>query len=177
MSYKSIVLLVSCIVNYSFAFTPVEPLSLIQKLNQQSTLVSKKTENDFTNFSGMWKGKCIFENSEIEETVIIKNTANYIKFGSKKFLIGTGLYSESNTSSQETYFDHKEFNWSKDLKTLNMQATKVVGANLNKSLTTYIFTNRISLVQDHILISIKVKGFQNMELIGEDKGNCVYGRV
>lgn len=173
----SLTFLAICIVNSSSAFTPIYPGTILQGINLNSTSVAKKGQDEFIDFSGTWKGTCIINNYETEETVIIKNTDQYIEFGNKHFLIGYGLHSESSANPQVTYFDHKQFDWSKDGKSLNMQGTKVVAVSPNSPLTTYLFTNIISLVNDQILISIKFKGFQNMELIAEDSGNCVLSRV
>ena len=177
MIKKSItIILGSCIINSSYAFNPIYPLTIIQRKNSHSPSIAKKGQNNFIDFSGIWKGKCIFNNYETEETVIIKNNANYIEFGNKHFIIGNSIYSESNTSSKSTYIDHRQLEWSEDGKSLNVQGTKVIGANQNK-LTTYLFTNDMSLVNDQIVISIKVKGFQNMEVTSEDTGNCMLSRI
>ena len=89
----------------AFAFNPFYPTTIIEKKNDQSASVTKKVQNNFIDFSGIWKGKCIFGNYETEETVIIKNTAKYIIFGNKQLFIGNSLYSESNAGPNVTSFD------------------------------------------------------------------------
>ncbi|QRN02805.1 hypothetical protein GH742_02355 [Legionella sp. MW5194] len=171
----SIVLLVGSMIHLSFAFTPIHPVKV--KSNTSDVAVGQSRQTTFIDFSGTWKGKCTFNDYETEETVIIKNTAEYIKFGNKLFIVGDSLYSESNTRPQVTYFDHKQLQWSNDGNSLIIHGTKVVGARLDTPLSTYLFTDRMSLVEDQIVISITVKGFQNMKLIMEDNGHCLLDRV
>lgn len=179
MSIKpiKITVLTAGIMNLSFAFTPLDPVRIIEKKKNSSIASVKKDATEFVDFSGTWKGTCTFENYETEEVVHIQNNDKYINFGTKQFLIGNSMYSESNSTPNVIYFDHKKVEWSDDGKSLNMQGTKVVGVNFDIPLTTYLFTDTMSLVNDQILISIKVKGFQNMTVITEERGDCVLSRV
>lgn len=165
------VLLVS---NTSFAFDVIHPTTIFEHRNLKDTIVK---QTSYTDFSGTWKAKCVFANYEQEDTVIIKNTADYIEFGNKRYFIGDSLSTESIVRPQSTYFDHKQIEWSEDGKSLKGRNVKVVGTNHGKSLYTYLFTDDMSLVNDQITIEITIKTFKEMTLVEESKGNCVLQRA
>lgn len=168
----SLAFLFNGIVGIASAFTPLDPTAITLIESNQSPTKAEYAQ-DFTDFSGSWKGKCIIDNRETEEMVIIKNTATYIKFGNQHYMIGNSLHTESNASPQMTYVDHRQFEWSEEGHSLIMQGTKVLGDRL----ATFIFTDTMSLINDQLVISIKIKGFKNMELIQEATGSCVFNRA
>lgn len=164
------------IVKSSFAFDILDPLPLFKNINAQTKSI-KHTPKSYINFSGIWRAICDFNGDINEEIIVIENTAEYIQFGNYRYYIGDSLFTQSTVRPQNTFFDHKQLEWSEDGTFLIGRNTKVVSVDHGQNLLTYLFSDIIKLVNDEIIIDVEIQGYKDMKLAEKFTGSCVLKRT
>jgi hypothetical protein len=154
----AIVLLGSFVATSSVASNFVNKFKITEKMKAPQITLNKNDNQDYANFTGVWKGKC--SNSGAEFTTTIRNDANTLYLDHDEITIGD-LKTVSASGKSGTSFAHEAYFWNADRTMLLVKGIDITKESSNQ-LSSLVLSGSISLNNDQLIIQSDVDMFADL---------------